>query len=432
MNDQNREDYDLDAESADDFNPLPTLGELIADLAKMSQIDYDLARKSFAKEHGLQLKTLDAEVDKMRHGADDSGESNKVLFEEVEPWDDPVNGADMLDAIQATIERFCILPMFSAELVAVWIVHAWAHDAADISPVLAFTSPEKRCGKSTALAVVGAMTPKAEHTVNMTTSVLFRLIEKHKPTVIIDEADTFLEAREEMRGIINGGHNRLTSYVWRSVGDDHEPTKFRVWSPKAVAMIGDLPGTLEDRSIVVPLKRKDKGEIVERFHARRGAELLPIRRMLARWTDDNQILLTAAEPNIPDELNDRAQDNARCLCAIADMAGGNWPRKIRVALIGSAAARLGDEPASKGVMLLHDIGGILERWTGSRINSQDLVAEMVDDEDGPWAVWRGGEPITVRMVAALLKPYDVRPDRDRNVRFYVVADLKEAVERYAT
>lgn len=148
-------------------------------------------------------------------------------------------------------------------------------------------------------------------------------------------------------------------------------------------MIGNLPDTLEDRALVVQLKRKDGGEVVERMKASRVNELLSIRRMLARWVADNEIKLANAEPDVPDELNDRAQDNCRHICAIADAAGGGWPVRIRTALVGMAASRAGDEPKSKGVMLLSDIADILERWKGDRIKSADLVTELVAIEDGP-------------------------------------------------
>lgn len=52
-------------------------------------------------------------------------------------------------------------------------------------------------------------------------------------------------------------------------------------------MIGNLPDTLEDRARVVQLKRKDRGDDVERMLARRFAELLPVRRRVARWVADN-------------------------------------------------------------------------------------------------------------------------------------------------
>ena len=405
------------------------LDTLLPGLANLDPITYDQQRERIAKEHNIRVSTLDAEVQKLRQ-RDVVGEGGAAAFEEVELWGESVDGAALLGNLVETVERFCILPEYAAPLMASWIVHAWAHDAADISPVLAFTSPEKRCGKSTAMAVVHALTPRAEIAANLSSAVMFRLIAKHKPTLLIDEADTFLEAREEMRGMINGGHNKQLAFVWRCEGDDFEPKKFVVWSPKAVAMIGDLPDTLEDRALVIQLKRKESGEAVERMRASRVGELLPLRRMLARWVADNEISLANADPDVPEQLNDRAQDNARCLCAIADVAGGNWPETIRTALIGMAAMRAGEERKSKGVMLLTDIGDILELWKGGRIKSTDLVAELVSIEDGPWEVWRGGEPITSRMVASLLKPYGVRPERDAGSRFYVVDDLRTAVARY--
>lgn len=424
------DDIDFDEDIKDTFNPEPTLAELIEALAKLPTLEYEQKREAFAKEHGIRVSVLDAEIEKHRPN-NPANESETSAFEDVILWDEPVGGSDLLNEIVQQIERFCVLPDHAAPLIAAWVVHAWAHDAADISPVLAFTSPEKRCGKSTAMAVVHALAPRAEIAANMTAGVMFRLIEKHKPTLLIDEADTFLEARAEMRGMINGGHNRQLAFVWRCEGDDHEPRRFNVWAPKAVAMIGNLPDTLEDRALVIKLKRKDGGEAIERMRATRVNELLPIRRMSARWVADNIIKLTNAEPKVPDELNDRAQDNCRILCAIADVAGDDWPVRIRTALVGMAASRAGDEPKSKGVMLLTDLAEILKRWKGDRIKSADLVTELTAIEDGPWAVWRGGEPITARMVASLLKPYDVHPERDMHKRFYSVAALSGAVERYA-
>lgn len=416
----------IDAGCSDDP---AAIQKAIAVMAKLSPIEYDQVREAFAKEHNIRLTTLDAEIEKLRPHKDRRADGVSD-FEDIVPWSEAVSGADLLDTLVHTIERFCVLPDHAAPLIAAWIIHAWAHDAADISPVLAFTSPEKRCGKSTAMAVVHALCPKAEIAANITAAVMFRLIEKHKPTLLIDEADTFLEERVEMRGMINGGHNRQLAFVWRCEGDDHEPKRFNVWAPKAVAMIGSLPDTLEDRALVVQLKRKEGHESVERMKAIRVAELLPVRRMLARWVADNEITLASAEPELPEELNDRAQDNSRCLCAIADAAGGDWPQRIRAALVGMAAARAGDEPKSRGVMLLTDIADILERWKGSEIRSSDLVQELVDIEDGPWAVWKGGEPITTRMVATMLKPYDVKPVRDRIGSCYKLDDLRNAVGRY--
>jgi len=48
---------------------------------------------------------------------------------------------------------------------------------------------------------------------NVSSSALFRVIEEMRPTLFIDEADTFLGGNEELRGILNSGYNKKTPYV---------------------------------------------------------------------------------------------------------------------------------------------------------------------------------------------------------------------------
>ena len=136
--------------------------------------------------------------------------------------------------------------------------------------------------------------------------------------------NSFLREREELRGILNSGHTRGTAYVIRTVGEDHEPAKFSTWGPKAVALIGNLPDTLQDRSIVVPMRRKTPGEKVERLRLGR-LDLEDLLRQAARWAADHGEAIRNADPDVPDGLNDRAADNWRTLLAIADVAGGVWP-----------------------------------------------------------------------------------------------------------
>jgi len=52
-----------------------------------------------------------------------------------------------------------------------------------------------------------------------------------------------------LRGILNAGHRRTTAYALRTVaiGNDYETKHFSVWAAKAVAAIGKIAGTLEER-----------------------------------------------------------------------------------------------------------------------------------------------------------------------------------------
>ena len=179
------------------------------------------------------------------------GQGASLTLDDPEPWPEEVDGGELLNELVQTLRKFVAMedPAFTAT--ALWILHAHAHDAAFISPLLAIMSPEKRCGKTTLLHLIGPMVPRPLTTSNITSAALFRAVEKYRPTLLVDEADSFLRDKEELRGVLNSGQSKATAFVIRTVGDDHEPRRFSTWAPKVVALIGNLPDTLEDRSIVI-------------------------------------------------------------------------------------------------------------------------------------------------------------------------------------
>lgn len=383
---------------------------LLEELATLDAIEYDRRREEEAKQLGVRVKTLDDEVARRRPQDNNghAGQGSPVVFEEIEPWPDVVDGATLLNGLVAAYKRFVALPPGGAEALALWTVHTHAHDAASVSPILSITSPEKRCGKTTTLRVLGALVPRHLPTSNTTLAPLFRSIEKWRPTLLVDEADTFLRDDDSLIGALNSGHCRETAWLLRSVGDDHEPKRFHTWGAKAVAFIGRAPGTLEDRSITVRLQRRRPDEQVERFRlAREDPDLKVLAQQSARWAADYMALLREAEPDPPGGLHDRAIDNWEPLLAIADLAGGRWPKEARrVAVLLSG----GDEDESSyRVTLLGDIGAIFKQRGGDRLPSADLCEALAGMEDRPWPEWKKGKPITTRQLAQLLKPFGVSP-----------------------
>jgi hypothetical protein len=114
-------------------------------------------------------------------------------------------------------------------------------------------------------------------------------------SLLIDEADTFLKDNDELRGILNTGHRKGGS-VLRTVGDDHEPRQFSTWGPAAIAMIGRLPDTLDDRSVRCSLRRRKASERVESFRSDRAEHLQLLARKMARWAADQEVQLRPADP----------------------------------------------------------------------------------------------------------------------------------------
>ena len=109
-----------------------------------------------------------------------------------ERWPELINLAELLDELAATFGRFLALPQGADVVLALWVIHAHAHDAFNISPLLAITSPVMRCGKSRLLDLLAQLLPRPLTMSNLTAATLFRVIEKFRPTLLIDEGDTFL------------------------------------------------------------------------------------------------------------------------------------------------------------------------------------------------------------------------------------------------
>ena len=68
-----------------------------------------------------------------------------------------------------------------------------------------------------------------------------------------------------------------------------------------------------------------------------------LRRRCARWSQDVLPVLGATDPVMPESLHDRAADNWRPLCAIAEGAGGTWPQRAAQAIKALTPQELDDE-----------------------------------------------------------------------------------------
>lgn len=378
-------------------------------------------------------KFVDAALKESRN-TDEIVEGRELLFTDLQPWPDPVDGDQLLCEFAAFFERFAVVQKGATCTLSLWVLHTYALAAAYISPILAIVSPEKRCGKTVLLDVLFRLAWRAITVANITAASLFRAVEKWTPTLLVDEADSFLAGNEELRGVINSGHRRDTAKIIRTVGDEHEPRVFSTWGPKAIALIGRLPATLEDRAIVLPMKRKTSGERVERFRPERIVdELEVVRRKAARWAKDNLETLRESDPTIPDVLNDRAQDNWRPLLAIADAAGGSWPERAREAAVWlSSQDNAGENSAA--VQLLSDLRGFFQNSMQDFLSSEEVVAKLLEMEERPWGEWTKGKPITKIQVAAILKKFGVRPKQtwvgSSPSRGYKLADFSDAFGRY--
>jgi Protein of unknown function (DUF3631) len=325
-----------------------------------------------------------------------------------------VDGAALLDGLAQTIAEFVIMGTEEAWAVALWIVFTHAFDAAAVAPKLWIKSAEKRSGKSRLLELLAILVRRALVASYMTPAVIFRLIEARKPTLLLDEFDTFIHGDERLRGLLDAGFDKAHSSIWICVGDDREPTEFSVWAPMAFAGIGSIPDTVADRSIRIELERKARERKVARLRRRDTEPLVELAQKAARWAADNLEALVRAEPEMPQELNDRAADAWEMLIAFADVAGGHWPERARLAALKISGDADFADAESVSVQLLHDIRAVFEQQLapkddreGQVISSQDLVNKLGEMEDRPWPEFMRGRPITQHQLARVLRKFHV-------------------------
>jgi putative DNA primase/helicase len=358
------------------------------------------------------------------------------ILDAPKPWEDTVDGAELLSALATAVGRYVVLPDGSGVALALWIVHTYALDAAAISPIIAIVSPTRRCGKSTLLDVLAALVLRPMAASNVSAAAVYRAVERWRPTLLLDELDTYIHDTDELRGVINSSHRRSQAYVARCEERAGEivPVRYSTWCARALACIGRLPETLEDRSIILRLRRRAANETVARYrHDRTPGELEPLRRQAARWARDSEAVLYAADPAMPPELHDREADSWRPLFAIAEIAGGSWPSLARDAALALSDARATSD-ATIGIELLRDLRTIFAARAVPRIPTDDLIRDLTADAERPWATYQGGRSITARKLARLLDPFEIGPTKWRDgivtARGYQAADMGDAWSRY--
>ena len=316
---------------------------------------------------------------------------------------------ELLDELAGFVRRFVVMSTAQCDAAALWIAHTRCFDASEQTPYLAISSAEKRSGKTRLLEVLELLVARPWLTGRVTAAVLARKVDAEKPTLLLDESDAAFngdkEYAEALRGLLNTGHRRGgKSTVCVGQGAEMGYKDFSTYCPKAIAGIGRLPDTVADRSLPIRLERRAPGETAERFR-RRDAELeaLPLVAVLEQLAGLVSVL-EDARPDLPAELDDRAQDAAEPLLAIADRAGRDWPKRARRALVELHGGReIEDE--SSGVRLLDDIRAVF--GDDDRITTTVLLDRLTELEESPWGEWFG-KPLTSRGLSRLLKPYTIK------------------------
>ena len=405
---------------------------------EMDPAQFAALAKALARKLGTTKKALGA----YEYDEEASEESKAInIPPTAAPWDGEVKAAEVLDGICATLARFVWMKPSYYRAVALWIVLSYLHDAVDILPILTITSPDQECGKTTLLKMVFNLCNRPVSASNISAAAIYRIIGEDCPCLTLDEADSYMQEDEAMRGIINSGHERQMAFVIRVINDKGNVGRFPTWCPKAIAMIGLPRRTILSRSIHIRIERKDKGTKLEKLRRKHYAQFEDLRRKIAKLANDIRERVKGFETD--DQLGNRTGDNWDPLLAIASAAGEDW-----LAEAVTAAERISGKDAhdakSFNKYLLESLGRIIaarreaeliEPETRFFLRTQDLLTELNQDDEAPLKE-RAKDELSANKLRNVLVSYGVKPIQVRTgqeskpVRGYWSDDLERIIKHY--
>jgi uncharacterized protein DUF3631 len=437
MSDDEARHYCDEALAAAGIKPAADPGEaLITELTQMSELGYQKRRAESAARLGIGVGALDKAVRQQR-AKTEAGQGRKVEAQEIEPWQQSVDGANLLDEISAALQQHIVLTKEQADTVALYSAYTHAYEVFKVAPRLGVRAPTRECGKSELLLRIQRFVPRPLSTENLTAPVLFRLIEQQHATLFVDEFDNLLsEGKSELLGLFNSGYARDgKAYRLVDSGGNYELREFSTFSPLVYGMIGKPMDSFNSRSIPIEMRRATPAEWRSLLSLEDGEEedqrLLALGRQAARWVSDNIDLLKAAKPNMGSMTN-RPATNWKPLFAIAEVASGDWQARVRRA--AAAAAKLRQNPADEEE-LFAVIKAIFDSSTLDYVESESLVRKLAEVDGGPWAEYgKTGKPVTQNALARLLRGFGIRPGQvgpeSARKRGYLRVQFEEVFNSY--
>lgn len=348
----------------------------------------------------------------------------------------------LLQEVFEHISTYCVLPSDGHVLaVVLWAAHTHFIQQLDSTPRLSLQSPDKQSGKTRLLEVMQPLLRDPLNIVNMTPAVMFRAIEQWQPTFIIDEIDAFFpkgmrsvdQAKEDIRGMINAGHRRGQTVMRVSQKDHDKLDRFHVFCPVVLAGISSLPDTIEDRAVILHMRRRRPEEEIAPYRQSlddpKGAAL---GARLKAWAESADLpQLDAGDMS----LEDRPADVWEPLYRVAKLAGGAW-----LGLLDKNAENIRNmgrvQNDDNRVELLRDIRIIMQKDDSRGMHTAQLVAKLNNIQDSPWQYMENGRGLNAWSMSGMLKEYGIKPGQLKikglNNNGYRWADFEDSMARYLT
>jgi hypothetical protein len=345
-------------------------------------------------------------VEKMQANGDD-------YYPPIEPWHESVSGQELADEINSIFRKYVSLPDGASDALTLWVLHTYIFNAFEYTPRICIISPEKRCGKTLVLQILESLSFHPLNVSNITAASAFRFIDEHKPTMLIDEADSFFKKSDELRGVVNAGY-KWNGAVLRCVivGKNIETKKFLCFAPCALASIGRLQDTIMDRAVIITMERKKETESVALLRSRiLNDEVCDLRRKCIRFMIDIADEAGQLRPELPSWLNDRESDIWEPLFSIAALISDKWRDKAYESAKILTRAQDDMDKESTRTQLLSDIRTVFAEEKSDWLASKKLIELLNEIDDSPWGDYNHGNGINASYLGFQLRQFRIKSEQ---------------------
>ncbi len=417
------------------------------------RVKFAAERKAIASVFGVSVKAIDEDLAKLRPPAaaapgsppaDDDVPGGYEGASDLE-WEGEVDFAAALDSAVASMKRFLKAPDYVYDTTALWSAMTYLVQSEEIdmpiAPQLGFQSIVEGSGKSVVAEIVAAISYRGYLRSGYTASTLFRRINQEFITPCLSEYHNILSEKDKaLLSVVNACHRRSEAWIDRTETDAQTGRRYvqsyKCWTALSWGAIGAVPREAHSRSIVLPMQAAlpDESRALDHSRPLQAKDLIDVRRQLAKWSATIKVLPT---PSMPPTLFNRAADNFRPLFALAELAGGDWPQRIRNA--AEAIGKVERKPTLQ-VRLLTDIRDAFEAAEDQRLPTGKLIDTLCEEEERGWQQENRGKRIDAywlrENLRGLINPAGSQRwregthENDPLIRGYELSQFRDAFLRY--
>jgi hypothetical protein len=344
--------------------------------------------------------------------------------------DGSIDGDVLFSLIYELFKRHIDVNPVYLDLATLWVIATHGVKHAKYAPIFALTSPIPGCGKSTGAELLYSLSCNPVFTSSITAAGIIRTVSENSCTLLLDEADNYLEGNKDMIGAVN---NLFTNNGAGSVRCNQEkgytPERFDGFAFVAIAKIGSLPPAIKTRAIHMNLHRTVGGNNLKKFNGK-DEYTETLRTASSQWMEGNGATLDEMEFPRLGNKNPRDDDKLEFLLAIAQLLGPETAKKFEnFTYPGTSSSSAGDRSLS--VEFLEDCRWAFQESKKDRLGTKELILTIETINDSPY--WNGAR-LTDKLVAKHLAPFDIcsQPMRidGKPRRGFKLEDFEPMFERY--